>query len=324
MKAAVIHQFGDVPHYEDFPDPPSPTEGELRVQVQAVVLENVLRSVVNGSHYASRQFLSRFPAVIGVTGIGTLENGKMVGFGGVKAPYGPLAETAIISERSYANIPEGVDAVTAAALPASALTALFSLKGAARLEPGETVLVQGATGVSGRQAIQVAKLLNAGRIVATGRNEESLRELEMLGVDTVIDLKQSDEDLTAAFHQAAGTTGYQVILDFIWGHPTDVLLKALVPHNLSLPQHRTRLIHIGEAAGSTVSLPGASLRTSGLEIYGAGANLTPETIAEGTTIVWDWIKEGKLHMNIERVPLREVESAWLRTDVHGKRLVIVP
>jgi len=296
----------------------------MRVQVQAVVLENALRAIVNGSHYASRQFLSQFPAVIGFSGIGTLENGKMVGFGGVKPPYGTLAKTAVISHGSFVNIPEGVDAVTAAALPASALTTLFPLKWAARFQPGETVLVQGATGVSGRQAIQVAKLLGAGRIVATGRHEESLRELEALGADAVIDLKQSDEALSTAFRQAAGTTGYQVILDFIWGHPTDVLLKALIPHDLSFARKRTRLIHIGEAAGPTVSLRGDSLRTSGLEIYGAGANLTPEALAEGTEMVWDWIKEGKLQMDIESVPLCEVADAWLRAEVHGKRLVIVP
>ncbi|HEX6478470.1 MAG TPA: hypothetical protein VF043_06470, partial [Ktedonobacteraceae bacterium] len=117
---------------------------------------------------------------------------------------------------------------------------------------------------------------------------------------------------------------YQVILDFVWGHPTQLLLEALVPRELSFAKHRVRLVQIGEMAGPTISLPAQALRTSGLEILGAGSGLTPEAIAEGTPQVWEWIKAGKLQADIEQAPLRDVESAWKRTDVHGKRIVIVP
>jgi hypothetical protein len=66
------------------------------------------------------------------------------------------------------------------------------------------------------------------------------------------------------------------------------------------------------------------LRTSGLQIAGAGGGLTPEAVAAGTSQVWEWTKAGKLHAEIERVPLKEVERAWRRADVHGARIVIVP
>lgn len=323
MKAAVLHHFGEAPRYEEFPDP-IPGEDEIQVQVQAVALENAVKALANGSHYASRQFFTHLPAVVGFGGIGTLADGQLVGFGGMRPPYGSMAEMAVIPKTGYASIPAGVDAATAAALPASALTALFPLKWGANLQPGETVLVQGATGVSGRLAIQVAKLLGAGRIVGSGRHEASLEQISKLGADAVIDLKQSDESLAEAFRKEAGATGYHVILDFIWGHPTEVLIKTLVPRELSFAKSRTRLIQVGESAGPTIALPADSLRTSGLEIAGAGANLTPETMAEGTHQVWNWIKEGKLQLDIERVPLREIESAWQRADQHGKRLVIVP
>ena len=84
-----------------------------------------------------------------------------------------------------------------------------------------------------------------------------------------------------------------------------------------------RLIQIGEIAGHAISLTADALRTSGLEICGAGAGLTPEAIGEGTTIVWDLIRAGKLHADVEAVPLQDIESAWQR-DLHGQRLVIVP
>jgi NADPH2:quinone reductase len=61
-----------------------------------------------------------------------------------------------------------------------------------------------------------------------------------------------------------------------------------------------------------------------LEIYGGDAGLTPETIGEGTSQIWDLIKAKKLHMDIEQVPLKDIESAWKRTDFEGKRLVVVP
>jgi hypothetical protein len=47
-------------------------------------------------------------------------------------------------------------------------------------------------------------------------------------------------------------------------------------------------------------------------------------ISEATNQVWDLIKEGKLHIDIEQAPLKDVESAWQRTDLYGKRIVIVP
>jgi NADPH2:quinone reductase len=322
MKAAVLHHFGAVPRYEDFPDPTA-GEGEVLVHVKAVELGNVDRAVAGGTHYAAHQFMPQLPAVAGFDGIGVLADGRLVGFGGTKPPYGTMAELAAIPEAYTVPIPDGVDAVTAAALPGAALTSLFPLKGAAGFQPGETVLVNGATGFSGRLAIQVAKLLGAGRVVGTGRNEDALYELRELGADEAVDLKRPDDQLAEAFAGAAGE-GYGVILDYLWGHPTEVLLKAITPRKLAPPRQRIRLIQIGEMAGPTIALPADALRTSGLEIHGAGAGLTPEVISEGTRQVWDWIKQGKLHADVEPVPLRDVENAWQRTDLHGRRIVIVP
>jgi NADPH:quinone reductase-like Zn-dependent oxidoreductase len=80
------------------------------------------------------------------------------------------------------------------------------------------VLVQGATGVAGRLAIQVARLLGAGRIVASGRDGDALREVLLLGADAVINTAVPDEDLVRAYAGETGE-GYDVILDFLWGRP---------------------------------------------------------------------------------------------------------
>jgi NADPH:quinone reductase-like Zn-dependent oxidoreductase len=320
MKAAVLHRYGETPKYEDFPDP-TPEEDEIVVQVKAVALENVDKAVARGSHYASHQFLPTLPAIVGFDGIGMLDDGELIGFGGIKPPYGAMAEKVVIPQTNQFPVPEGIDAATAAAVPGSALSA-FPLKYAAKLQPGETVLINGATGFAGKLAIQVAKLLGAGRVVCTGRNEGLLRSLGDLGADAIIDLKQADAQLAEAFMQAVGG-GYDVILDYLWGHPTEVLIKTLVPHELALGK-RVRLVQIGEAAGSTISLSADALRTSGLEIYGAAAGISPEAMAKSANQVMDWIKAGTLRADIEPVSLKDVERAWERMDLHGKRIVIMP
>ncbi|HVN16297.1 MAG TPA: zinc-binding alcohol dehydrogenase family protein [Anaerolineales bacterium] len=320
MKAAVLHKLGETPKFEDFPDP-APGKDEVLIRVKAVALENVDKAMASGSHFASSQFLSQLPAIVGFDGVGALEDGTLVGFGGVKAPYGTMAEKTVVPNGYTVPIPEGVDAVTAAALPASALTSLFPLKWGAKLQPGETVLVNGATGVSGKLAVQIAKLLGAGRIVGTGRNADSMKQIQEFGAEAVIDLKQSDEKLAEAFKKEA-REGYDIILDFLWGHPTEVLIKTLIPSEIKMSKP-VRLIQIGEKAGTIISLSADSLRTSGLTISGA-AGITPETIGEGTKLVWDLFKANQLQMDIEQVPLKDIESAWNRTDFQGKRIVIVP
>jgi NADPH:quinone reductase-like Zn-dependent oxidoreductase len=323
MKAAVIRAFGDTPQYEDFPDPAEGGEDTI-IQVRAVVLENFDKMTAAGTHYASKQFFSTFPAIVGHGGVGTLVDGTLVTFGGVRPPYGTMAEIAVVP-REYgafiSRVPAGVAASVAAALPATALTSLLPLRYGARLQAGETMLIHGATGVSGKIAVQTAKLLGAGRIVATGRDQEVLSLLALLGADTVIDLKRPDEEVAAAFQQEA-ETGIDIILDFLWGRPTEFLLKALVPKAAGFASHRTWFIQAGEAAGPTLSLAAETLRTSGLEMMGAG-NIPPSVVPEALQQVWEWIKDNRVHIDIENIPLRDVAAAW-EQRTHGKRIVLVP
>jgi NADPH:quinone reductase-like Zn-dependent oxidoreductase len=323
MKAAVIRNFGVIPCYEEFPDP-VPDQDDILVQVRAVVLENFDKVTVAGQHYASLSMFPAFPAIVGHSGVGTLQDGTLVTFGGVVPPYGTMAEKAVVPQRYrmfLSPVPDGVSASVAAALPASALTSLLPLKYGAKLQNGETVLINGATGVSGKVAIQIAKLLGAGRIVGTGRDKTGLGLIRQLGADAAIDLNQPDQSITNAFHQEAGK-GYDLILDFLWGHPTEILLSTLVPEEAGFASHRTRFVQIGEAAGSMISLSADTLRTSGVEMTGAG-NITPEVLSEALQQVWIWIQAHQLQIDIEEVPLRDVAEIWQR-KTKGKRFVFVP
>jgi NADPH:quinone reductase-like Zn-dependent oxidoreductase len=319
MKAAVLHEVGGIPRYEEFPDPVA-RENEVVIEVKAVAVENVDKMVAAGEHYASKQYIATLPVIPGFDGVGALSDGTVVGFANPRSPYGALAEKTVVASDAVGPIPEGLDPATAVVL-ATAVTGM-SIKTAAGFVPGEAVLIQGATGVAGRLAVKVARLLGAGRIVASGRDDDALREVQALGADTVINTAVSDQALAQAFTQARGE-GYDIVLDFLWGRPTEILLRTLVPASFAFPRP-TRLIQVGESAGSTLSIAAASLRTSGVEIYGASKGLSAATMGEVYGQIVTWAQAGQLTFDLEKVPLSEIETAWKRTDLRGRRLVVVP
>jgi NADPH:quinone reductase-like Zn-dependent oxidoreductase len=229
-----------------------------------------------------------------------------------------MAERAVVPEANTVPLPPGIDAVTAAAFP-TAITA-FTMRFAGELQPGGNVLIQGATGVAGRVAVRVARLLGAGRVVATGRNRESLDELKSIGADAVIGLTQPDEALAAEFKaEAAG--GYDVVLDFLWARPTEVLIKTFVPGALDL-RKRVRLVLVGEAAGPTISLL-AGCAPRDFEICGGSAGVTADRMTQAAEQVAAWIRAGQLQLDVLPMPLRAIEGAW-KMDFRGRRVVIVP
>jgi NADPH2:quinone reductase len=316
MRAAVINGFGVVPQYQDFPDP-VPGQGETLVEMNACVLENFDKLTVSGNHYASKKLFSQFPAIVGTDGVGLTKDGKLVAFGNIKPPYGAFAER--VAAGFIVPVPEGIDPASAAAIMPSVFTSLLPLKYSAQLQEGETVLVHGATGVSGRIAVQVAKMLGAGKVVGTGRNARSLKLLQSLGADEVIDLQHSDEQVRLAFSNSQA----DVVIDFLWGHPAELLIGSFIPEEVSFAKRRIRYVQIGEAAGTNISIPGSAFRTSGLELMGVG-KISREVLGKEIKGVWDGIRQGKFYMDIEQVPLSEIAAAWQRGSLQGKRLVIVP
>jgi len=321
VKAAVLHALGKPPRFEDFPDP-QPRPDEVKVRVKAASLKNVDKAMASGSHYDSH---SELPVVCGIDGVGILDDGTRVYCGGPRPPYGMMAEHTVVPRAWCLPIPDDVDDVSAAALPNPALSSWLPLVWRARLKPGESVLILGATGVAGKLAIQIAKHLGAGRVVAAGRNEQVLETLLDLGADAIIALDQPDQQLTAAFAREASHKSYDIILDYLWGHPTEVLLDALTGHDLKAEPSGIRLVEIGEMAGPTISLSAAALRSSGLELYGSGGGSIPHTaIFDTFPQVWALAAGGKLRIDTEPVALSDVESAWHRHDLIGRRVVIIP
>ena len=318
MYAAVLHASGEAPRYEQFNDPVA-NEGEAIVQVRAASVKQVERQMAAGTHYASPR---EFPVVCGLDGVGRLEDGTRVFFGGPRRPFGSMAERTVVARARCWPVPDGIDDVTAAALPNPALSSWLPLMWRAKLAPGETVLILGATGIAGRLAIQIAKLLGAGRVVAAGRNARVLETLPGLGADAIIDLTRSDAEIVQAFQREAGDKGYDVIVDYVWGHPTELLLAALTRGEFSMRAAGPRLIPIGESAGPAISLTGAVMRSAALSILGGGFPPFPQ-LMEAFQQVMTHGASGRLKIETEIVPLADVEAAWHRPSGTA-RLVLAP
>src|SRR5829696_8431288 len=141
------------------------------------------------------------PCAVGTDGVGRLPDGRRVYFDDTVAPFGSMAERALAGEDALFEIDEDLDDVTAAALGNTGLGAWLALEWRSGLEPGDTVLVLG-TGAFGSLAVQIAKLLGAGRVVAADRGGERLDRLRERGADAVVAL-DAEDDLTAAFRTAA-------------------------------------------------------------------------------------------------------------------------
>jgi NADPH:quinone reductase-like Zn-dependent oxidoreductase len=318
MNAAVLHTLGTPPRCEQFPEPVA-GDGEVIVHVHAASLKPVDKQLASGTHYASAR---GFPVVCGTDGVGHLSDGQRVFFGGSRAPYGAMAQSTVAPKAFTFPVPDGVDDETAAALPNPGVSAWLSLAFRAKLAPGDNVLILGATGVTGKLAVKIAKLLGARRVVAAGRNQQVLSTLPALGADSIIQLDAPANDLSEAFVRESDS-GFQVVIDYVWGHPAEAFLAAITRKDFAAITSETRYVQVGETAGPTISLPAAVLRSTPLTILGTAGIPPRDVLVDALQHVMGHAAKGDLRIDTERVPLADIESAWQR-DQRSRRFVIIP
>jgi NADPH:quinone reductase-like Zn-dependent oxidoreductase len=319
MNAAVLHTLGKPPRCEQFAQPIA-GDGEVIVHVHAASLKPIDKQLASGSHYGSPREL---PAICGSDGIGLLSEGQRVFFGGSRAPYGSMAERTVVPRVFTFPVPESVDDEIAASLPNPGVSAWLSLAFRAKLGRGENVLILGATGVTGKLAIKIAKLLGAGRVVAAGRNQQVLSTLHALGADATIWLDASAEELSEAFVREAGNSGFQVVIDYVWGRPAEAFLSAITRNEFAVIKSETRFVQVGESAGPTISLAAAVLRSTALTILGTAGIPPRDILVDALQQVMAHAASGELRIETERVPLADIENAWQR-DQQSRRFVITP
>ena len=310
MRAAVLREYG-VPSFGDFEEP-SADPGQAVVEVLAAGLNPVDVAIRAGRFYAGRPAL---PSVAGREGVGLLD-GARVYFDAPIAPYGSMAERALIDQGSTYPIPDGVEDGVAVALGISGLAAWLALTWRAELQPGEHVLVLGASGVLGQIAVQAAKLLGAERVVAAARSREGLERCLEIGADASVRLGEP-ADLAGALAEAANGR-IDVVVDPLFGEPLVAALNAA--------SFGARIVQLGAGAGAEAMVPSAAIRGKMLVLMGHTNFATPpEVKREAYRRLAEAAAGGGIAVEVDPMGLEQVGEAWRRLQEGSHRkIVLVP
>jgi NADPH:quinone reductase-like Zn-dependent oxidoreductase len=311
MKAAIITAAGRSPIFAEFSEPTATPGAEL-ITVSASALSQFSKSRSSGTHYSSE---GMFPTVGGADGVGRTEAGRRVYFVLPEAPYGALAEKCLVRAKQCVALPDSLDDVTAAAIANPGMSGWAALVERAALQPGETVLVNGATGSAGRLAVQLAKYLGAGKVIATGRNEGELQELLSLGADAIIPFALDTQNPLGAKHyeqalQEVFSGGINVVVDYLWGESAKAVIVAIAKTVEDATP--VRFVHVGGASGEEeISLPGAALRSSAIQLMGSGVKSVPFPKLLGSIkSVFEAVGPARLQIATQTMYLSEIEEAW--------------
>jgi NADPH:quinone reductase-like Zn-dependent oxidoreductase len=308
MKAAIVQGAGQTPVYGDFAEPAA-SAGENMVSVTAAAISPLVRGRAAGTHYSSS---GRYPFIAGVDGVGRLDDGRRVYFVLPKAPFGAMAERAVVPSPQCLALPDDLDDVTAAAIANPGMSSWASYRERAKLKAGETVLVNGATGASGRLAVQIARYLGAKKVIVTGRNADALHSVAALGADVTITLGSDEAALEEAF-KAQFAAGVDVVVDYLWGRSAEGLLAAASKAGKEATP--IRFVQIGSVSGSDIVLPSAVLRSSAIELMGSGiGSVAPDRLVRAIDELFHATGPGGFQIATRPVPLAQVEQAWSLND----------
>lgn len=311
MKAAIISRAGEPPVFGDIGEP-EPAAGENRMTVRAAAISHVVKSRASGRHYSSS---GAFPFVAGIDGVGRCDDGRRVYFVLPKAPNGSMAERTVVRSEQCIALPDALDDVTAAAIANPGMSSWAAYAERARLKPGETVLINGATGTAGRLAVQIARHLGAKKIIATGRNAGALAEIE---ADVTIPLVDDAAAMKDAF-EAQFAAGVDVVIDYLWGESAEQLLIAGA--KASAEAVPIRFVQVGAASGSDIALPAAALRSSAIELMGSGIGSVPvDRLLHVISELLRATVPAGFRIQAMPVPLSDVARAW-RADDSRRRTV---
>ncbi len=321
MRAAVVSEYRVPPALAERAEP-QPSEGQALLELRAAGLNPADLAVASGTFAFGSPPL---PYVPGIEGVGTVVRSGRFASGtrvwasgrglGVGAD-GSFAEQFAASDDVLVEVPEGVDDLTAAALGVVGVAAWLPLAWLAPVREGETVLVLGATGVVGSVAVQVAKLLGAGRVVAVGRDAGRLERAAGLGADAVVEIE--GEGLAERITEACAGSPPTLVFDALWGPPLEAAAAAAAPG--------ARIAHVGQSAAPTATLPSGLVRGKQLQILGYSNFVVPlDAVTDGYHALLGHAAAGRITIDAEAVPFGSVAEAWARqAGGEGRKLVIVP
>ncbi len=306
MRAGVISELGRAPALTDVPEPSGGRIGNVLVAAITPV-DHVVASGAWGK--------IALPFVTGKEGVAEI-GGTRAYFEVTPMKGGACAERIALAESDFVvEIPAAIDARQAAGLGGSTgITAWMALEWTAKLQPGDTVLILGATGLVGSTAVQIAKILGAKRVVAAGRSAAGLERARVAGADAVVNVADEKDRLTEAFADATNG-GPNVIFDPVSGTIAQCALNAARPG--------ARFVQIGRASGEGFTVP-ATLVPKSLTIAGyANFSAPPDVRKQTYRKILENIARGTLRATVDVRSLNDVTQAWessKRPD-HAKILI---
>ncbi|PHR83411.1 MAG: alcohol dehydrogenase [Colwellia sp.] len=293
MKAAIIVSKGATPVIQKL-EPPQPQQGCVLIDVDTAGLGgwDVLGAYRLGVE---------FPCVIRGEGVGRAQDGRRVYFGERSVrPYGAWAEKTLVPEDEVWDVPDDIDDITAINMGIAATGAWIPLE-KANIQAGENILILGATGVLGQMALQFARHMGAGHIVAAARNEESLKQLKKRNfADEIVTLGGEPTEDQAKLKDAS-KGGFDVVLDLVCGQPMLNALKAT--------RQGARIHTIGTGAGRQVNLDMADLLFRTLTCIGTG-----QRSAQDRHQIWknllQYTRDNKIVVDHHLFTLNDAPEAW--------------
>jgi NADPH2:quinone reductase len=266
MRAVIVREFGPLETAAAIGDFPTPAPGpqDVLLEIHATAANFVDLLVIGGKY----QFLPERPFVPGklpagvVAKVGaavtTLEPGDRVL---AMAEQGGYGEFVAVPAAQCFRLPDRMSFVDAAAMSLAFDTAWFALRDRARLQPGDTVLVLGATGGVGLAAVQLAKVMGA-KVLAGVSSKDKATIAHQAGADAVIDLSLPDlrDSLRAQVYALTNNRGADIVLDPLGSDIFDAALRAVA--------WRGRVVVIGFAAGRIPTIKANYLLLKNIEVSG--------------------------------------------------------
>ncbi len=319
MKAARIEELGRAPVMQEI-DEPERGSGQALLAPTAVPLNPIDISTSKGTFYGGAPPTPYTPGsetVARVVEADSLSTGTRVyvsGDGLGRQRDGTLAERAVASEDVLTPIPDDVADDLAGACGTAGLSGWLPVVWRARAEPGDRVLVLGATGTVGLAAVQAARIVGADVIVGAGRRPEGLELARQVGATATVQLES--DDLARDLREASGGEGFTVIIDPLWGEPIVSALEAAAPG--------ARVVQLGQSAGAAADIPSALVRGKQLNILGyANPQLPLELRRSAYLELLGHGAAGEVRFQIETYPFEQAIEAWERqADGPGAKLIV--
>ena len=306
MRAILCKELGPANTLviDDIPSP-EPGKGQVKVRVKAAGLNFPDTLIIEGK-YQIKPELPFSPGgemageVLAVgDGVQRFKPGQRVmGLTG----YGAFAEEILVPENQLIPVPDGMNDHTAAAFSMVYGTSYHALKQRANIQPGETLLVLGASGGVGLAAVELGKAMGA-TVIACASSEEKLAVAKEAGADDLINY--AEEDLKDALKQRY-PKGVDVIYDPVGDKFTEAAIRNMAWNG--------RLLIVGFAAGDIPKIPANLALLKGCSIigvfWGAFTQKEPQTNIQNIMELMQLFNQGKINPRISQVfPFEEYEQA---------------